>query len=131
MPFPILPGKLEDRMGNEGSGFFVEKLVFAAPGRDGKPARAYHVVQLIRINAGGVYDTARFKGFPGCGHDAPASGCGPGQNLFYRSVEKKLRAVFKGIFRIGDRHVERADDPARGTEKGCRSLVGNGGFKFF
>lgn len=62
-----LSGKLKDRMGNEGSGFFVQKLVFSAAGRDRKLVGADLIVQLVRIDTGGVDDTARFKGVAGSG----------------------------------------------------------------
>ena len=62
-----LSGKLEDRMGNQGSGFFVQKLIFSAAGRDRKLAGADLIVQLVRIDTGGVDDTARFKGVAGSG----------------------------------------------------------------
>jgi len=54
-------------MGNEGSGFFVQKLVFSAAGRDRKLVGADLIVQLVRIDTGGVDDTARFKGVAGSG----------------------------------------------------------------
>ena len=57
-----LSGKLEDRMGNQGSGFFVQKLIFSAAGRDRKLAGADLIVQLVRIDTGGIDDTAGFKG---------------------------------------------------------------------
>ena len=54
-------------MGNEGSGFFVQKLIFSAAGRDRKLVGADLIVQLVRIDTGGVDDTARFKGVAGSG----------------------------------------------------------------
>lgn len=45
------------------SGFFVEQAVFAFAGGNMKLVFTYHIVEFVSVNAGGIDDNLRLKGF--------------------------------------------------------------------
>ena len=55
--------KLENRVRYMRSGFFVEQAVFAFAGGNMKLVFTYHIVKFVSVNAGGIDDDLRLKGF--------------------------------------------------------------------
>lgn len=55
--------KLENRMGNMGSGIFVQQAVLAFSCGDMKFVFTYHIIKNIGVNTGGVNYNFGFKSF--------------------------------------------------------------------
>ena len=113
-------GKLENGVGYMPSRLLVQKTVVALAGRDMDLLSAHHVVEYIRIHAGGIYDHIRPKHTVRCFQDISAV-LPP-----YRAdlcVEEEVHPIVTGILRQGNGQPKGTHNPACGRVQGIRHRV--------
>ena len=107
----VLAGQLEHRVFHVSARAVIQQEVIA-PARDNRHSIVtYHVVQLVRVDTGGVHDAARVQvALVGMYPPAAVDFFQPG----HAGVKLELRAVFGGVFGKGKGQPERAYNAAGG-----------------
>ncbi len=107
-------------MAHQISHIFVVKKILSLSGNNLHFGIAYHIVELIRINAGGVHYHLRL---------VPAVPCADKISLlfsfngFHFLAEAKFNAVYRRVFRQRYGQPERTHYPARGRVKRSHRVV--------
>ena len=110
-------------MVNQSTLRFIHNVIFPADAPHGKAVSAHHLMHLITVQAGGIYNVACFKiAFGGMQAVAVLQPVNAG----HRGGEVKVAAVYHCRFRQRQRIFPWADDRGRGRIKGAGTYAAEG-----